>query len=461
MFSSLLRRGLSRGRVTVAAALVATSALSLASAPAYAEMNWKAADGQTINLMLISHPFVESLKPLLPEFTAKTGIKVTYEELAEQSGFEKLLADLSSKTGTYDVFMTSPLNNWQYAAAGWLEPLDGLIANTDKTAADYDVNDFIPSILSAGRWDLTPLKGIGEGSLWTLPINFESYQLAYRPSLLKKLGLQVPKTYADLLAMSDKLAIDGPNGKMHGIITRFDRYWDLPYLTFGTMLQSYGVEMLDKDGKLQICSDKSIAATQDFVTLIKKASPEGAGAFTWYEAMQGFASGQYVFSLNEANLFAPTYEDPKQSAIAGDVGYAPTPLGPDGKRAAAAWIWSLSMNSASTHKDAAWLFMQWVTSKETMIKTHLAGNMNPVRKSAWDAPEVAKLMESWGETPGQYIQAAKTEAEVATIRFPPHPELTRMLDRWAEAIQKSYFGQGDVKTNLCNAQADIQKMLDE
>ncbi|WP_172374435.1 sugar ABC transporter substrate-binding protein [Mesorhizobium sp. NZP2234] len=447
--------------MTVAAALVATSALSLASDPANAEMNWKAADGQTINLMLISHPFVESLKPLLPEFTAKTGIKVTYEELAEQSGFEKLLADLSSKTGTYDVFMTSPLNNWQYAAAGWLEPLDGLIANTDKTAADYDVNDFIPSILSAGRWDLTPLKGIGEGSLWTLPINFESYQLAYRPSLLKKLGLQVPKTYADLLAMADKLAIDGPNGKMHGIITRFDRYWDLPYLTFGTMLQSYGVEMLDKDGKLQICSDKSIAATQDFVTLIKKASPEGAGAFTWYEAMQGFASGQYVFSLNEANLFAPTYEDPKQSAIAGDVGYAPTPLGPDGKRAAAAWIWSLSMNSASTHKDAAWLFMQWVTSKETMIKTHLAGNMNPVRKSAWDAPEVAKLMESWGETPGQYIQAAKTEAEVATIRFPPHPELTRMLDRWAEAIQKSYFGQGDVKTNLCNAQADIQKMLDE
>ncbi len=461
MFSSLLRRGLGRSRVTVAAALIATSALSLASAPASAEMNWKAADGQTINLMLISHPFVESLKPLLPEFTAKTGIKVTYEELAEQSGFEKLLADLSSKTGTYDVFMTSPLNNWQYAAAGWLEPLDGLVANPDKTAADYDVNDFIPSILSAGRWDLTPLKGIGEGSLWTLPINFESYQLAYRPSLLKKLGLQVPKTYADLLAMSDKLAIDGPSGKMHGIITRFDRYWDLPYLTFGTMLQSYGVEMLDKDGKLQICSDKSIAATQDFVTLIKKASPEGAGAFTWYEAMQGFASGQYVFSLNEANLFAPTYEDPKQSAIAGDVGYAPTPLGPDGKRAAAAWIWSLSMNSASTHKDAAWLFMQWVTSKETMIKTHLAGNMNPVRKSAWDAPEVVKLMQGWGETPGQYIQAAKTEAEVATIRFPPHPELTRMLDRWAEAIQKSYFGQGDVKTNLCEAQADIQKMLDE
>lgn len=454
--SHFARRGAS---CAVAGALAVTMSLAT-TISVRAEMNWKAADGQTINLMLISHPFVESLKPLLPEFTAKTGIKVTFEELAEQSGFEKLLADLSTKTGTYDVFMTSPLNNWQYSAAGWLEPLDPWIADTSKTAVDYNLNDFIPSILAAGRWNLKPMQGIGEGDLWTLPSNFESYQLAYRPSLLKKLGLEVPKTYADLLAMADKLKIDG-DSKTHGIITRFDRYWDLPYLTFGTMFQSYGAEMMDKDGKLQICSDKSIAATEDFITLIKKGSPEGAGAFTWYEAMQGFASGQYIFSLNEANLFAPTYEDPKQSAISDDVGYAPTPLGPDGKRAAAAWIWSLSMNSASSHKDASWIFLQWVTSKDVMIKTHLAGNMNPVRQSAWDAPEVAALMQSWGEHPGQYIEAAKIEAEVATIRFPPHPELTRMLDRWAQAIQKSYFGEGDVKTNLCEAQTEIQAMLDE
>ena len=459
--SEIPREKLARQLVFATAAVVVTTAFSVVSAaPVWAEVNWKADEGQTINLMLISHPFVDSLKPLLPEFTAKTGIKVTYEELAEQSGFEKLLADLSTKTGTYDVFMTSPLNNWQYASAGWLEPLDPLLADPAKTDADYDVGDFIPSILAAGKWTLEPLKGIGEGQLWTLPINFESYQLAYRPSLLKKYGLEVPKTYADLLAMADKLP-NGSEGQTYGIITRFDHYWDLPYLTFGTMLQSYGVDMLDKDGKLQICSDKSIQATEDFITLIQKASPKGAGAFTWYEAMQGFASGQYVFSLNEANLFAPTYEDPKQSAISGDVGYAPTPLGPDGKRAAAAWIWSMSMNSASTHKDAAWLFLQWVTSKEVMIKTNLAGNMNPVRNSGWDSPEVASLMQSWGEVPGQYIAAAKAEAEVATIRFPPHPELTRMLDRWAEAIQKSYFGQGDVKANLCEAQSDIQKMLEE
>jgi multiple sugar transport system substrate-binding protein len=103
--------------------------------------------------------------------------------------------------------------------------------------------------------------------------------------------------------------------------------------------------------------------------------------------------------------------------------------------------------------------LQWLTSKETMIKTHLGGNMNPVRQSAWEDPEFAALVEDWGETPGQYREVAEEMAEVAAVRFPPHPELTRMLDRWAEAIQQSYFDNGNVEQNLCAAQSDIERML--
>ncbi|MBN9021365.1 MAG: extracellular solute-binding protein, partial [Rhizobiales bacterium] len=148
-----------------------------ASTAAHAEVDWKQESGSKINLLLISHPFVESLKPLLPEFTALTGIEVTFEELAEQPGFEKLLADLSSGTGTYDAFMTSPLNNWQYATAGWLEPLDPFIGDAGLTdAAAYDIEDFAPGVLASGRWTREPMKGIGEGDLWGLPINYETYQ---------------------------------------------------------------------------------------------------------------------------------------------------------------------------------------------------------------------------------------------------------------------------------------------
>jgi len=439
----------------VSAAAVAGLGFSVPAAAQ--EFDWQSQSGAEINVLLISHQFVESVQPLIPEFEALTGITVNLEVLAEQAGNEKILADLSSRAGTVDVFMTSPLQNWQFATAGWIEPLDTYLSDpalTDNAA--YQVEDFFQGVLNSNRWTRVPLAGIGEGDLWGLPINSESYLIAYRPSVFEELGLEVPETYADLLAIADRLD-DG--AAQFGLITRFDTYWDLPYLTFGTMLQSYGVTMIYEDGTLGICSPESIAATNDFVTLIQTASPEGAGAFTWYEALQGFSSGQYALSFNEADLFAPVYENPDDSAISDDVGYAPTPLGPDGQRAAGAWIWSMSMNAASDDKDAAWLFLNWVTSPDTMVATHLGGNMNPVRQSAWENPDVAAMVDSWGATPGQYREVTATMGEVAAIRFPPHPELTRALDRWAAAVQEVYFRGTDTAEALCAAQDDIASML--
>ncbi len=437
-------------------ALAGVALLGTATAAVSQDFDWRQQEGSSVNVLLVSHSFVDALKPLVPEFEEMTGITVTLDVLAEQAANEKLLADLSSRAGNVDVFMTSPLSNWQYATANWLEPLDAYLDNAALTSPDYNVGDFFQGVLNSNRWTRVPMQGIGEGPLWALPINTESYLLAYRPSVFAELGLEVPKTYEDLLAIADQL---DKGAAEFGLITRFDKFWDLPYLTFGTMLQSYGVEMIDADGNLQICSDASVRATDDFVTLIKTASPEGAGAFTWYEALQGFASGQYALSLNEADLFAPVYQDPSQSQISDDVGYAPTPLGPDGTRKAGAWIWSMSINAASKNKEAAWLFLSWVTSSDTMIATHLTGNMNPVRASAWESAEVVEMVNSWGETPGQYSEVTATMAEVAAVRFPPHPELTRMLDRWAQAVQEVYFNGTDTRTALCEAQDDVGKMF--
>lgn len=412
--------------------------------------------GATVKLLLVEHPFVASLKPLLPEFEAMTGIKVDLEVLNESQAFDKLQADLSAGAGNYDVFMTDPLHNWQYSAADWIEPLDGYLANTAITMPDYNQADFVQGIFDAGRWTRVPLEGMGQGDAWALPINYESYNLTYRPSLLKAAGVSVPKTYDEVLDAVKKL-----KGKLGAnqwpIVTRFDKYWDLTYLTFGSMLQSYGVELMDKDGKVSIATPESIAATDKFLEIVKAGSPKDASAFTWYEVLQGMSSGRFAMALDEADLFSSTYQSEKDSTISKDVGYAMIPEGPAGRKAGA-WIWEVSMNAASKNKGAAWTFMQWLTSSDVLLKTNLAGNMNPVRTSAWESQELTDLVNSWGETPGQYREVAAETAKIAAIRFPPHPELTRALDTWAAAIQKSFF-DGKTKENLEAAQAEIQKIL--
>jgi len=69
------------------------------------------------------------------------------------------------------------------------------------------------------------------------------------------------------------------------------------------------------------------------------------------------------------------------------------------------------------------------------------------------------MVQAWGAYPGQYLETVQVMSQVAGINFPPHPELTRMLDVWAGAVQRSFYEEGNVEANLCAAQEQIARML--
>jgi multiple sugar transport system substrate-binding protein len=424
------------------------------------KVDWKQASGSEIKLLFVSHPFVESIKPLIPQFEEKTGIKVDLEVLSEGTAFDKLLMDLQSKSGTYDIFMTDPLHIWQYAPNQWIEPLDEYVNNPELTNEEnYKLDDFSPGLLNAGKWNRKLLEGVGKGSLWALPINYESYITAYRSDIFEKHNIEPPEYYTDVLDIAKELKPKLEKENNHVLTTRFERYWDLTFLTYGTMVLSYEENFINENGKINISSPKVVEATELYIEILKNGAPDGIVGNSWYDSMQQFSSGNYAMAFNEADLFAPTYENPEQSSVVGKVGYALPPKAPNDNRKASIWLWQLAMNSASKNKNASWLFLNWATSPSTMVETHLRGNMNPVRISAWDNPELKDQVQSWGESPGQYrkVQIEMLE-NVAGLYFPPHPELTRILEHWASAVQKSYF-EGNTKENLENAQKEINNMM--
>ena len=94
--------------------------------------------------------------------------------------------------------MTGAYQAWEYAPAGYMEPLDDYINDPSKTSASWNYSDFYEGVIGALKWDLTPGHETGSGSQWALPMGYEIYTLTYNKKAFEDNGIEVPKTTDDL-----------------------------------------------------------------------------------------------------------------------------------------------------------------------------------------------------------------------------------------------------------------------
>ena len=125
-------------------------------------IDWRQLEGKSIEIGLVRHPMTDSILPLVSEFEKLTGISVGFEVLSEVQFREKLLVDLASHAGIYDVYNTGPRYSWKYYSAGWLQPLNSYLNDPKLTdLAAYDLDDFFPLMLASARWTGEFGKGVG------------------------------------------------------------------------------------------------------------------------------------------------------------------------------------------------------------------------------------------------------------------------------------------------------------
>lgn len=414
--------------------------------------DWRNYEDEEVNVLLSEHPLAASIKNNAAEFEEKTGIEVNVESLNETDYMVKVLSELQSGSGSYDVFMTSQPMNYQYATAGWIEDLQPWVDDTTQTAPDYDVEDFYPALIEAERWDGTDFGGAGEGGLWAIPANEEGYALFYRKDILEKHGVAVPQTIDDLIAAARELDGTTYAGKtISGFVSRGDKTY--PTLNpFSTFAGAYGARDVT-DGKASVNSPQAVAAVTKWVELMQYA-PDAASTYTWYEAQQDFLAGNAAFYI-DADHMAPDFER-EGSAIAGKVGYAEPPAGPKG-RTSSLWLWSLGMNASSEHKGAAWQFIQWATSKEQLTAAIAEGNMNPTRISVAESPEMAEATAGWG---GYNQTWKKILSGYAHWHYAPSGTWTEVGDIWAMGIQRAILGEATPQEAMDDAAEQIDVVIE-
>jgi multiple sugar transport system substrate-binding protein len=115
------------------------------------------------------------------------------------------------------------------------------------------------------------------------------------------------------------------------------------------------------------------------------------------------------------------------------------------------------MSSASKNNVAAWLFLQWATTKEQLEKAIPKGNINPTRQSLANSQTMKEYTKDWGDYNQTWQTILSDHAAWNYIKSPKYPEFG---DRWALAIQEVALGKSSAKEALDAAAQDMQSILD-
>ena len=271
------------------------------------DFDWKNYEGTTLNVMFNEHNYSKAVIEKIPEFEELTGIKVKYSSTPESNYFDKLNTSLSSRSGTPDVYMTGAYQVWEYAPAGYMEPLENYINDPAKTAPDYNFDDFIPAVVDGLKWDLVPGHKVGEGSQWALPMGWELNNLAYNKAVFEEKGMTVPTTTDELLETAKALKEFNGSGS-YGIAVRGTREWATIHPGYLSLFSTWGGQYFAiEDGKLvcKLDSEEAIAMTDYWVNMIKEAGAPQWTNYTWYEASADLGAGKaaMLFDATSAGYF--------------------------------------------------------------------------------------------------------------------------------------------------------------
>ncbi len=395
--------------------------------------------------------YVASVQRHAAEFEEQTGLTLDVRIVPSDLYFSNKIHHLLDGDDAADVYMSGPVLVWEHVAAGFVEPLDEFMERASET---YDAADFVDRLLACNRWSGRFGDPLGQGPLLEIPVNCESYNLAYVPAVLEAAGLAVPTTWDEYFATA-RVVVERTGGRVRGFGQRGTGAWHTMYTGFATQFWSYGASDFEA-GRCALATQASVRATADFIAALRDAGPSSWLDQRWYELALDFANGGYGL-LVDSDHYVAYFEDPAYSKLVGEIGYAPPPLGPSGARRPNLWTWSVVMNTRVRDRDAAWRFIEWATGRAFLSRSAYEGNMNPTRSSIWDDDGFREHTSEWGA----FYEVARTLVERdAFVLVTPAPNYLEIANRWVQALTDVYAEQAELTAALETAAADIDQLVD-
>jgi len=379
------RRQILQSGLALAGATAAGGLWRVPDAFAQSGFDWKRFKGEKIEITLQKSPFHDVLQKYEPEFTALTGIEVGSEQIPEQQYRQKLAIEFASGKPSFDAcYVAQATQKRLFGRGKWLSDLRPLIADKSLTAPDIDFADFSQASIEAGTQ--------ADGRVDTLPMTFHYNILMFNKDLFQKKGVAVPTNFAQLVEAAAKL--NDPANGVCGFVARGLKNANTPIWT--SFLLGYGVDSIDKNGKLNTDGPEAIAAAEMYQKLVRDAGPVGVAGFNWYECQALYMQGKAAMWIDTSSVGALT-ADPAKSRIAKDAGFVVMMQGPKVHRAPV-FASGVGIAAASKKQGPAWYWVQWATGKAMQARQVAGGYGASGRTSTVDAAKKsteAKLNAEW------------------------------------------------------------------
>ena len=402
---------------------------------------------------------LQSLDPLNysgPKWEKLTGMKVKVIEVPTEEMFTKIMQEYRAGTGAYDALNVIPSWMPDLAKAGALEPLDAYV---DK----YKYRDELQKIAPTYRDNQMTV----DGKIYGFPDDGDVFIMYYRKDVFAdpqnqtdfkaKFGydLAPPTTWKQFDEIGQFLT-DKFQPKMYG--AAFFRQAPYAQLMFQERFRNEGGKFFDANTmKATVNSDIGVKVLTDMRNE-NKFMPPGVETWGFVENLAAFMSGQTAMTISwpPYGRWAAGYgQDEKalnwvpKTQIAGKVGYALPP----GGHPQLALGFALSVASTSKHKDAAYLFIQWLNSEEISTKrVQLPYTLrDPFRVSHYTDPT---YLSRWPDAK-DYLATLKQASETGLL------DLSLLqTDKYEEALRQgiSRLWAGEDPQAILN---DVAKQWDE
>jgi len=418
--------------------------------------------GVTLKILADSSTEADVPQKIDPEFTSATGIQVTWEQHSWDEIRSKLFMDFEAGTGIYDLVWVPFDDMASVTGKGYVQSVDKFMLNPKLLDPNINLEDYVEPLWKYTSWYGKPAKPYG------FPCENPTMILWYRKDLLEnpaekenfkkiyRYDLQVPKNFeqfqniAEFFTRKKGMQLAGKvlDHDFYGVGIEGKRHWGAvcEYMNFASTWggPTWG-GTLDENDNIVINRPENVEALEYWISLFRFAPP---GVVDWYWDQKTTAFQKDIVAIALAwNDQSYELEDREKSEVAGKMGYDLIPKQKYPVSHFGSWSWTMSTKTKKP--EAAWLYLQWVNSRDVALRCAKGGAM-PSRKYVFDSPEMSKV---------PFMAATKRALEFAFPRPVHRPEWGQMGETFALYLTKAHRMEMTAQEALDKVAVEWQKLI--